>query len=195
VPGPVSAVPGPVSAVPGPVSAVPGPVSAVPGPVSAVTPAHTIACCHDLLARLGVAARDVAAVLPIGGAARTPGLQAALDRGLGIPTQPVEEPELLVVRGAAHWLSRSGTRVVAAQPTQERVVPLAFTIPGGSAKLLRWLVEPDEPYGEGALLARVRLAGGAVWDLTARNGGVIDQMLVGAGAPVTSGEWLALARH
>ena len=81
-----------------------------------------------------------------------------------------------------------------ARPSPDRMTPLVFTIPGGSAQLLRWLVQPEESYDEGAPLARIRLAGGALWDLTARTRGTLDQVLVAGGAPVSSGEWLALAR-
>lgn len=170
-----------------------GPLGEAPG---AMALDHTTACCRDLLDRLGVNPRAVTAVLPIGGGARVPGLDQALDLGLGIPVRHQDEPELVVVRGAAHWLPRSGSRTVAATvpASAERIVPLAFTFPGGSARLLRWLVEPNELYGEGAALARVRLNSGAVWDLTARTGGVLDQVLLADGAPLASGDWVGLCR-
>jgi hypothetical protein len=134
-------------------------------------------------------------VLPVGPGARIPGLDRMLERGLGLPVAWLEEPELAVVRGAANWLPRSGPRRVMARPAPERMTPLVFTIPGGSAQLLRWLVRPEEPYDEGTPLARVRLAGGALWDLTARARGTLDQVLVDGGSPITSGEWLGLARQ
>jgi hypothetical protein len=56
------------------------------------------------------------------------------------------------------------------------------------------VVALEQPYGEGAVLARVRLPGGGIWDLTARTGGTLEQILVGDGAAVSSGEWLGLAR-
>jgi hypothetical protein len=74
------------------------------------------------------------------------------------------------------------------------MVPLVFTIPGGSARLVRWLVDPALPYEEGAAVARVRLAGGAIWDLVARARGTMDEVLVPGGQDVRSGEWLALVR-
>lgn len=165
------------------------------GPAALAAVEHTIACCRDLLARLAIAPQAVSAVLTVGGGARTPGLGAPLDRAHRDAEAAVEEPELALVRGAAQWLPRSGARTVPATATAERVVPLAFSIPGGSATLLRWLVEPDERYGDGAALARVRLPGGAVWDLTARTAGLLDQVLVGAGAQVATGDWLALAKR
>jgi hypothetical protein len=106
----------------------------------------------------------------------------------------VEEPELAVIRGTAAWLPRSGTRRVPARGSDRRLVPLAYTIPGYTARLLRWLVEPRQPYEEGAVVARVRLATGAVWDLTVRTRGVLDEVLVPAGRDIRSGEWLALVR-
>jgi hypothetical protein len=84
---------------------------------------------------------------------------------------------------------------VAAPSPAQRLVPLSFPIPGGSAQLLRWLVQVRQPYEEGTALARIRLGGGAVWELTARARGVLDQVLVGDGSSVSSGEWVALARH
>jgi hypothetical protein len=196
------------------------PVDAPPGSPAALE--LTMACCRDLLAGPGMprpagppAERSGATrgpngmpsgmsnagppaldrVLPVGGGARTPGLDQVLDRGIGpVPVAWLEEPELAVVRGTAHWLPRSGPRTVMARPAADRMTPLVFTIPGGSAQLLRWLVQPEESYDEGAPLARVRLAGGALWDLTARARGTLDQVLVDGGAPVSSGEWLALAR-
>ena len=92
------------------------------------------------------------------------------------------------------WLTASGPRVITAQPVTDRIVPLTFAIPGGSAQLLHWFVAPDEPYREGAVLARVRLTSGAIWDLTARTRGTLERVLVDSGAAVRSAEWLALAR-
>jgi molecular chaperone DnaK (HSP70) len=156
---------------------------------------QTFACCLDLLAGLAIARADLAAVIPVGGGCRTPGIDAAVERGLDVGLSMVDAPELAVVRGAAHWLPHSSPREVPAEPSAYRMAPLAFTIPGGSARLLRWLVSPAQPYREGSVLARVRLASGAVWDLTARSHGTLEQILIGDGAQVTTGEWLALSRH
>ena len=154
----------------------------------------TVACCRDLLAQPALAQQQVDWVLPVGVGARTPGLLASLDRSLGIPVARVDEPELAVVRGAAQWLPRSGPRTVMARPSPDRMVPLVFTIPGGSAQLLRWLVEPGQAYEVGAAVARVRLGSGAVWDLTARTRGIVDEVLVDGGRPISTGVWLALVR-
>jgi molecular chaperone DnaK (HSP70) len=154
----------------------------------------TIACCRDVLARLGVERTHVAWVLPVGGGTRRPGLVPLIEQGLGIAVATVAEPELAVVRGAAVWLPRSGPRTVVARGSGHRMVPLVYTIPGGTAQLLRWLVEPEQPYEEGAAVARVRLPNGSVWDLTVRARGTVDEVLVSGGREVRSGEWLALVR-
>jgi hypothetical protein len=152
----------------------------------------TLACCQDLLARTGVSRTEVAWVLPVGGGARMAGLGALIEHGLGIAVAPIDQPELAVLAGAAVWLPRSGPRSVVARGSGPRMVPLLYTIPGGTAVLVRWLVEPQQPYEEGATVARVRVPGGAVWDLTARAPGVLDEVLVPGGSEVRSGEWLAL---
>jgi molecular chaperone DnaK (HSP70) len=155
---------------------------------------QTLVCCRDLLARLGIDPRRVSCVLPVGPNSRTLGLAGAIERTLNIGIRLVEDPELAVLRGAVQWLQASGSRVIAGQAGGDRVVPLAFTIPGGSARLLRWFVTPDQPYAQGATLARVRLTSGAIWDLTARTRGTLDRVLVADGSPVRTGEWLGLAR-
>lgn len=149
---------------------------------------------RDLLARLGVSPAQVSWVAVVGGRARVPGLGARIEHGLGLAAAVVDEPELAVLRGAAAWLAHSGSRCVPARGSDQRLVPLAYTIPGYTARLLRWLVEPRQPYAEGAVVARVRLATGAVWDLTVRTSGVLDEVLVPAGRDIRSGEWLALVR-
>jgi molecular chaperone DnaK len=83
---------------------------------------------------------------------------------------------------------------VTARPPADRVLPLAFTIPGGSATLVRWLVTPSEEYGEDDVLARVRLPSGALWDLAARAPGCLDAILTPPGAVIRTGDWLALTR-
>jgi hypothetical protein len=153
----------------------------------------SIECSRDLLDAHGSPA--VAWVLPVGGGARMPGLEPALEHALGRPVARLDEPELAVVRGIAQWLPRTGPRTVMARPTVDRMTPLVFTIPGGAARLLRWLVRPEESYDVGATLARVRLAGGALWDLTARSRGTLDQILIEGGSLVTSGDWLAITRQ
>lgn len=154
----------------------------------------TVATCRDLLARLGVDRTHVAWMLPVGGGVRQPGLVPLVEHALGIAAAMIDEPELAVLHGAAARLHRGGSRTVAARGLGPRLVPLAYTIPGGTARLLRWLVEPRQAYEEGAVVARVRLSGGAIWDLTTRSRGVLDEVLVPSGRQVRSGDWLALVR-
>jgi molecular chaperone DnaK (HSP70) len=155
---------------------------------------QTLACCRDLLTRLAIDAPAVAWVLPVGSQSRVFGLNGAIERALGIGVRLVEDPEFAVVRGAVAWLQASGPRVIAGQAAADRIVPLAFTIPGGSARLLRWFVAPDDRYPAGATLARVRLSSGAIWDLTARTRGTLDRVLVADGSAIRTGEWLGLSR-
>jgi hypothetical protein len=152
----------------------------------------TVTSCVDLLGRVGIDAPDW--ILPVGHLSLRSGVAEALEQGLGHPIRRLDDPEFAVLRGAVAWLAASGDRVITGYPTGERIVPLAFTFPGGTARLLRWVVALEQPYGEGAVLARVRLPGGGIWDLTARTAGTLDQILVGDGAAVSSGEWLGLAR-
>lgn len=156
--------------------------------------ARTVTCCVDLLAALGVSIQEVAGVLVVGGGSRMPAVTELLQRALGRPLRRVEEPELATVRGAAQWVPRSGPRRVSARTSPEPTVPLSFPIPGGTARLHRWLVMPGQAYLAGVPLARVQLPGGALWDLTASEPGTLDRVLVPPGAPVTPTAWLALAR-
>ncbi|MFC7481072.1 Hsp70 family protein [Luedemannella flava] len=110
---------------------------------------RTVTCCRDLLARLGVPLSEVSSVLLAGGSSRMPVIAERLERELGRPLRRLPEPDLAVVRGAANWLRRSGSRVIQAARVPARTVPLAFDIPGGSARLLRWHVLPGETYAEG----------------------------------------------
>ncbi|WP_213456023.1 Hsp70 family protein [Rhizomonospora bruguierae] len=152
---------------------------------------RTVECAEQVLAEAGAAPDEV---LPVGGATRMPLVTRLLAGAFHRPVRRFPEPELAVVRGAVGWLPRSGPRVIAAETPGGRTVPLAFPIPGGGGTLVRWLVEPGEPYGAGHPLARVRLPGGALWDLVAAAPGAVDRFLVGPGTPVAAGEWLAVVR-
>ncbi|MFD0748217.1 Hsp70 family protein [Phytohabitans flavus] len=164
------------------------------GALAAPLLGRTVTCCTELLARVGVSPHQVAAILPVGGGVRMPAVGELLQQALRLPLHTVEEPELATVRGAARWLPQSGPRRVPAATSPEPSIPLSFAIPGGSAHLLRWLVAPGQAYVAGVPLARVRLASGALWDLTARMPGTLDRLLAAPGSEVTAHEWLALAR-
>ncbi|GAA4674581.1 Hsp70 family protein [Phytohabitans rumicis] len=164
------------------------------GTLAAPLLGRTLACCTDLVTRLGVPPSEVTAVLAVGGGARMPAVTELLQRALRLPLRTVEDPALATVRGAARWLPSSGPRRVSAQTSPEPTLPLAFPIPGGSARLLRWLVVPGQAYLAGVPLARVRLPSGALWDLTATAPGTLDRLLIPPGAEVAPGTWVALAR-
>jgi molecular chaperone DnaK (HSP70) len=155
---------------------------------------RTVVCCRRLLARLEVPVSRVATILLVGGGSRMPAVVDLLAAEFGRPLRRVEEPELATVRGAVRWYGHSGSRLVPAVDTGERMTPLAFALPGGGARLLRWLVAPGEAYAAGQVLGRVRLPGGALWDLTASAPGILDRVLVPAGTGIAPGQWLALGR-
>ncbi|MEU4159428.1 Hsp70 family protein [Actinoplanes sp. NPDC026670] len=153
---------------------------------------RTVLACRQLLARHGVPATRLAAILLTGGGTRMPAVVEMLAAEFGRPLRRIDEPELAVVRGAARWSLVSGPRLVPAVTGAERLTPLVFTVPGGAAQLQRWLVEPGQAYASGQTLGRIRLPGGALWDLTAATGGRLERTLSGPGAQVVSGQWLAL---
>ncbi|MDT3396023.1 hypothetical protein RKE29_05095, partial [Streptomyces sp. B1866] len=75
-------------------------------------------------------------------------------------------------------------------PAGPGVEPLAWRIPGGSARLARWLVTPRQAYGPGAALARVRLPDGALYDLVAPSAGRVLRRHAVPGDRVADGDWL-----
>jgi molecular chaperone DnaK (HSP70) len=151
-----------------------------------------VACGERLLHRLDTKPGDLDAVLLTGGDVRMPVVAQSLARAFGRPPYLLTEPELTVVYGAVHWLARRGQPVVAPEPLPAGTVPLGFAIPGGQGQLVRWLVTPGEPYGRGAVLGRVRLPGGGLWDLTATRAGLLDRVLSEPGTEVAAHQWLAL---
>lgn len=150
-------------------------------------------CGQYLLRDAGVEPGDLAAVLLVGGGARMPAVGRCLAEALGRAAEVPPNPELAVVQGAVRWLVRRGRATVAPEYLPRGTAPLAFAIPGGSARLVRWLVTPGQRYGRGAPLARVRLPGGGLWDLTAAVPGTVERVLVDPDAEVSAHQWLALA--
>lgn len=149
-------------------------------------------CVQRLLDRAGAKPGDLAAVLLVGGGARMPVVGQWLSEAVGrVPDVPAN-PELAVVQGAVQWLVRRGRPTVAAEQLPAGAAPLAFAIPGGTAHLVRWLVGPGDRYGRGAVLARIRLPGGGLWDLTAAMPGTVERVLVAPDSEVTAHQWLAL---
>jgi hypothetical protein len=154
---------------------------------------QTVACCQSLLDELVVGVGEVGAVLLVGGGARMPAVVETVRRAFERPLRHVDEPELATVRGAARWLGHSGTRLIPPSPVTDGTHPLQFAIPGGRARLLRWLVTPGDAYVAGTPLARVRLHTGALWDLTAATPGTVERLLVSPGTEIAAQHWLALA--
>jgi molecular chaperone DnaK len=152
-----------------------------------------VACCERLLYRYGAKPGDLAAVALAGGGARLPAVAARLAQALGQPPYRLAEPELMVLSGAVRWLTRRGRPVVAPEPLPAGTAPLAFAIPSGRGRLVRWLVAAGEPYTAGSVLARVRLPNGALWDLIAAEPGRLDRVLVDPDSDVSADQWLALA--
>lgn len=150
-------------------------------------------CGHYLLRDAGVEPGTLAAVLLVGGGARMPAVGSCLAEALGRAPEVPPNPELAVVQGAVRWLARRGHPVVAPERLPAGTTPLAFAIPGGSARLVRWLVTPGQRYGRGAPLARIRLPAGGLWDLTAAVPGTVERVLVDPDAEVSAHQWLALA--
>jgi molecular chaperone DnaK len=143
-----------------------------------------VGSCRSLIARacagLGVAPAstlaDVAAVVLVGGSSRLPHAEAIVHDGLRRPVYRAAEPELAVVRGAARFAATAPDRRIAADHPKWRVEPLSWSVPGGRARLVRWLLEPGQAYPRGAVLAQVRTFDERVFDLTAPDEGVlIDQ--------------------
>lgn len=129
------------------------------------------------------AGAELAAAVISGGWAQHRGVIDHLQRALALPTRPAVEPELAGVRGVVRWAASTGRRIPA-DPPRWRVEPMSWRIPGGQARVVRWLVEPNSPYPAGAGLARVRTADDRVFDLTATSDGVLLGHPVPAGAPV-----------
>jgi molecular chaperone DnaK (HSP70) len=155
--------------------------------------ASTVGCCEHLLRSAKVTPGALDAVLLTGGGARIPAVVQQLTQAFGRQPYLLGDPELTVVYGGSRWLSRFWRRDVPAERLPGNSVPLAFRIPGGRARLVRWLVAPGDRYPAGATLARVRVDSGALWDLTAAVAGTIDRLLVEADTDVATDQWLALA--
>lgn len=144
-----------------------------------------VASCRGLLARsaaglgasggapLGGALGDVAAVILIGGGAHLPGAEQILRTGLDRPVLLPPEPELAVVRGAVAWVAEAPQRRIRAEHSKWRVEHLAWTVPGGRARLVRWSVDEGEAYSQGTVVAQVRTPDDRVYDLATPCGGVL----------------------
>ena len=139
-----------------------------------------------LVSKAGATPEDVAGVVVVGGTARMPIVAPFIQSGLSLSVRCPADPELAVIRGAARWSMGADARKVPAELPKWRIEPLAWDIPGGQAKLLRWLVEEGEPYPAGARLAQIGTADDRVFDLTAVHEGTLLAHRVHAGDVVGS---------
>ncbi|MEV7677924.1 Hsp70 family protein [Streptomyces sp. NPDC088341] len=154
------------------------------------TVASTVDCCRALMRRCGVGTAEVAYVLLSGGGSRMPAVRAAVEASLRLPVVPSDDPDLAVVLGAGVWAAGGAARRLAARQPARGVEPLAWEIPGGSARLTRWLRAPGDAYARGTALARVRLADGSLHDLTAAGPGRVLRRHAGPGQRIADGDWL-----
>jgi molecular chaperone DnaK len=154
-----------------------------------------VASARAVVARAGLHPSAVSAVILTGGSANLPATGQILHSGLGRPVTRPPEPEFGVLRGAARWALNLPDRAVPADPPRWRIEPLSWDIPGGRARLVRWLVKEGEPFGAQAVLAQVRTAEDRVFDLTAgRTAGVLLEQRVHVGGVVATGALAATAR-
>ncbi|MCK9875613.1 Hsp70 family protein [Frankia sp. Ag45/Mut15] len=162
------------------------------------TLARTMACCQHLLEAGGYGPEKLGGVLSVGGSAHIPVVTDILTGRLGVGTAwpttqiytPVD-PELAVVLGAAAWASSVSTRRTTAARPNPVLVPARWDIPGARATMVRWLVEPGERYDAGAVLARVRLTDGSLFDLAMDAPGSLLHTHAEPGTPVRDADWLA----
>ncbi|WP_069884058.1 Hsp70 family protein [Streptomyces luteocolor] len=161
--------------------------------VTIVTPllARTVDCCRALLATAGLTADQVDAVLLVGGTTRMPVVAELLGRALDRPLRHVEDPELAVAHGAAHWATYTQERHLAPADVPRGQRPLSWALPGGTAELVRWLRPPGADYAPGQALALARPADGSLWELRSddRPGRVVAHHAA-AGQTVVAGDWL-----
>lgn len=162
------------------------------------TLARTMACCQHLLEAGGTTADKLGGVLVVGGCAHIPVVTDILTGRLGVgtdwPAQQIftaADPELAVVLGAAAWASSVSTRRTAAARPNPVLQPARWEIPGGRATMVRWLVEPGGRFDAGAILARVRLTDGSLFDLAMDVPGSLIHTHADPGTPVRDADWLA----
>ena len=99
------------------------------------------------------------------------------------------------MHGAATWARDMDARVKPPARTVPDERPLRWDLPGGTATLVRWLVEPGGRYGASAVLATVRLGDGTISRLTGGDApGTLLQIHAPPGSAVTASDWLATVR-
>lgn len=157
--------------------------------------ARTVDCCRGLLHRHDVSPDDITHVLMTGGGSRMPAVRSAVEAALRRPLTRAEDPDLAVVLGARLWAAGQGGRRLPAHRPAPGTEALSWRIPGGSARLVRWLRAPGDAYGAGTTLARVRLTDGSLHDLTAAGPGRVLRRHAAPAQRVADGDWLVTSRR
>jgi hypothetical protein len=161
---------------------------------------RTIECVRAMLADTGTAVDEIDEVLLVGGATQMPAIEQAVRAALHRPVRTARAPQLAVVQGAARFAAAASTRFSVPSVRRVTELPLRWFLPGepgqpatATATLLRWRVPAGATFGAGEVLADVRLAGGAIWELRAARPGRLQAQHAGKGATVVSGDWLVTA--
>ncbi len=180
--------------------------------------ARTVACCRRLLAAKGKTARDLDAILLVGGGSRIPLVAEMLaeefgkdlPRGDRVPLEAGMNRDFAVAHGAAIWAIENEIPLLPAAQSraEDSMLRWNLDIPGdadlASPALMRWHVdtEPErhQEYEAGQPLARIRYANGTVWDLAASEPGRFGRALAEPhetpdaqenGLPIRSRDWIA----
>jgi molecular chaperone DnaK (HSP70) len=174
---------------------------------------RTVACCRRLLQNSGKKPSDLSAILLVGGASRMPLVKTMLRDGLPGAEQvrfvtPADPgADLAVAFGAAVWAAADVNAIRDISPMRRGAggSVLRWDLGGldyagrEKPRLMRWHQEPGHQYGPDAPLARIRVRGGALWDLLARDRGTLGPVLTDPpdtdegkelGTPIES-PWLA----
>ncbi|MFJ8112673.1 Hsp70 family protein [Streptomyces sp. NPDC096132] len=157
--------------------------------------ARTVECCRALLHRCDTAPDDITHVLLTGGGSRMPAVRSAVHTAWRRRPHQTEDPDLAVVLGARLWAARQPLRRLTARTPSPGTEALSWHIPGGSARLERWLRAPGDAYDRGTALARVRLSDGSLHDLTAASPGRLLRRQVAPAQRVADGDWLVTSRR
>ena len=172
-------------------------VSATRGQVEEITRPlinRTLECLQGMLNAAGTSLADVTAVLMVGGVTRMPVVRATVAKALGCPLREPKSPELAVVQGAARFAAAAGTRFAAPASIRTAERPLRWEFPDDQASLTEWLVKRGDRFTANQPLARVRLLGGALWELRADDAdGRVVSLHAEGGDAVFSGDWLVTA--
>lgn len=163
-------------------------------PPSRVTAAELALLLEPVVERIVRTCRLVLAGAPapdivfVGGGSRLGMLADAVGRALGRAPRVLPEPEQAVVRGAARFAAEAPARSLVNLAPLPGGQPLTWDIPGGAARLDRWLINPGEPVEAQTPLAQVRLPDGHIRTLIAGRAGLAARQHVAVGATAGAGD-------